>query len=165
MENKNLKSETENGQPQNSKGLGLVTRGRTLVGTVISARAQKTVTVQWYMWQFLKKYDRYVKRKSTVKAHVPDQFNISVGDIVVVQECRPLSKTKKFLVLEMRGKDFSYLASQDQLQEAAAVRDAKARKIVEDEENLKSQVSSSKSVSKSSNLKHETVNSSEGDDS
>nr|AJS12532.1 30S ribosomal protein S17P [uncultured archaeon] len=148
MENKNLKSETENGQPQNSKGLGLVTRGRTLVGTVISARAQKTVTVQWYRWEFLKKYDRYVKRKSTVKAHSPDSLNSTIGDIVVVQECRPLSKTKKFLVIEKRGRDFAYLTSQDQLQEAAAVRDAKARKIVEDEETEKS-----KSVPASSKMK------------
>ncbi|MBI4139660.1 30S ribosomal protein S17 [Candidatus Woesearchaeota archaeon] len=116
---------------ENGKSLGA--RGRSFVGTVIASRAQKTVTVQWYRWKFLPKYDRYVKLRSKIKAHNPENISATVGDIVLIQECRPISKTKKFLIKEKQGRDMSFLASQDQLREAEAVREAKTRGKAEEE--------------------------------
>ncbi len=121
----------KNTAKENGKTLG--TRGRNFVGTVIASRAQKTVTVQWYRWKFLPKYDRYVKLRSRIKAHNPENISATVGDIVLIQECRPISKTKKFLIKEKQGRDMSFLASQDQLREAEAVREAKTRGRTEEE--------------------------------
>ena len=44
----------------------LKTRGRTFVGEVVSAKAQKTVTVEWNRRIYVSKYERYQKKKSKV---------------------------------------------------------------------------------------------------
>lgn len=78
------------------KGKALSTRGRTFVGTVISNRMSKTVTVEWDRKKFVSKYQRYEKRRTRVKAH--DPIGMQVGDVVEIIETRPISKTKNFLV-------------------------------------------------------------------
>ena len=75
----------------------LATRGRTYMGTVISNRMSKTVTVEWARRKYDKKYQRYEKRRTRVKAH--DELGMKVGDKVEIMETRPISKTKHFLVL------------------------------------------------------------------
>jgi small subunit ribosomal protein S17 len=79
------------------KGKALSTRGRTFVGTVISNRMSKTVTVEWERRKFVTKYQRYEKRRTRVKAH--DPMGLQIGDIVEIVETRPISKTKNFLVI------------------------------------------------------------------
>ena len=77
----------------------LKTRGRTFKGKVISSKAQKTVTVEWDRRIYVKKYERYQKKRSKVKAH--NEIDAKEGDIVIIKECRPLSKTKKFVVVSV----------------------------------------------------------------
>lgn len=76
------------------------TRGRTFTGVIVSSKAQKTVTVQWDRRVYIPKYERYLKKRSKVKAHNPG-LNLKEGDTVVIRECRPISKTKKFVVVEV----------------------------------------------------------------
>tara|TARA_Y100000310_G_scaffold314760_1_gene364453 strand:- start:39 stop:395 length:357 start_codon:yes stop_codon:yes gene_type:complete len=76
------------------------TRGRTFVGKVISAKMTKTVKVQWPRRSYLYKYERFEAKRSSVKAHNPETINAQVGDTVRIAECRPLSKTKKFIIIE-----------------------------------------------------------------
>ncbi|MBI2135073.1 30S ribosomal protein S17 [Candidatus Woesearchaeota archaeon] len=80
-------------------------RGRVFTGTVISGRMQKTVNVEWEWQNYLRKYERYEKRRSRVKAHNPSCINANEGDIVKIMECRPLSKTKGFVVVEVLGRE------------------------------------------------------------
>jgi small subunit ribosomal protein S17 len=75
-------------------------RGRIFEGVVKSAKAQKTVVISWEKTHFIQKYERYEKRQSKIQAHVPECLNIKERDVVRVAECRPLSKTKKFVVVE-----------------------------------------------------------------
>ncbi len=79
----------------------LKTRGRTFKGEVVSAKAQKTVTVQWMRRVYVPKYERYQEKRSKVKAHNPSEIGAKEGEIVIIKECRPLSKTKKFVVVEV----------------------------------------------------------------
>lgn len=76
-------------------------RGRTFVGTVISDKMMSTVTVEWDRRRFVPKYQRYEKRRSKVKAHNPKDIHAKVGDKVKIMETRPISKTKKFIVVEI----------------------------------------------------------------
>jgi len=76
------------------------TRGRTFTGVIVSTKAQKTVTVQWNRRVYIPKYERYLSKRSKVKAHNPD-LKLKEGDTVVIKECRPISKTKKFVVVEV----------------------------------------------------------------
>ncbi|MCP3681143.1 MAG: 30S ribosomal protein S17 [bacterium] len=75
-------------------------RGRSFVGTVISAKMTKTVSIEFERKYFVKKYERFEKRRSRIKAHNPDCIAAEEGDIVKIKECKPLSKTKKFIVIE-----------------------------------------------------------------
>ncbi len=78
----------------------IATRGRVFTGVVVSDKMEKTVSVSWPRQIYVPKYERYEKRKSVVKAHNPKDINAKKGDIVRIAECRPLSKTKKFIVIE-----------------------------------------------------------------
>ena len=49
----------------------------------------------------LDKYERFEKRSTRIAAHIPDCINGKTGDSVKIMECRPLSKTKKFVVVEV----------------------------------------------------------------
>ncbi len=62
---------------------------------------QKSVLVTWQRTVYLSKFKRYEKRRSKVAAHNPPCINAKKGDIVKIMECRPLSKTKKFTVIEV----------------------------------------------------------------
>ena len=75
-------------------------RGRTFTGIVVSSKAQKTVTVQWDRRVYIPKYERYLTKRSKVKAHNPD-LDLKEGNTVMIRECRPISKTKKFVVVEV----------------------------------------------------------------
>ena len=76
-------------------------RGKIFIGRVKSAKMQKTVIVEWERSFYLKKFERYETRLSRVAAHNPECLNAKEGDIVKIQETRPLSKTKHFAVIEI----------------------------------------------------------------
>lgn len=80
----------------------LKARGRVFSGKVISDRMAKTVSVEWPRIVRIKKYKRYMKKRSKVKAHNPECINAKIGDNVMIMECRPISKTKKFVVIEVK---------------------------------------------------------------
>jgi small subunit ribosomal protein S17 len=75
------------------------TRGRTFKGIITSSKAHKTVTVMWERRVYVPKYERYQKKRSKVKAH--NDLGAKQGDTVIIKECRPISKTKKFAVVEI----------------------------------------------------------------
>lgn len=76
----------------------LPVRGRTFTGKVIKADVSKTVNVEWQRSHYLPKFERYEKRRSRVRAHNPTCINAKIGEMVQIAECRPISKTKKFVV-------------------------------------------------------------------
>ena len=80
---------------------GIRLHGKEFVGTVISDKADKTVTVEWERRRLVKKFERYEKRYSRVYAHNPAQLGARLGDTVRIKESRPLSKTKNFVVVEV----------------------------------------------------------------
>ncbi len=78
----------------------LPVRGRVLEGIVVSDKMRNTVVVKReYTW-YVKKYKRYELRSSKISAHNPPCINAKVGDKVRIAECRPLSKTVSFVVIE-----------------------------------------------------------------
>jgi len=78
----------------------LPVHGKILQGTVVSDKMQGTVVVQVDYLHYVPKYERYEKRKSRIMAHNPECINAKKGDKVKIGECRPLSKTKSFVVIE-----------------------------------------------------------------
>ncbi len=78
-------------------------RGRQLAGTVISTKMRKTAVIEFERLLFVPKYERYEKRRTKLKVHNPECVNAKDGDIVKVMECRPLSKTKNFVIIQKSG--------------------------------------------------------------
>ena len=75
-------------------------RGRVFVGEVVSDKAHKTVVVRWGHTHFIPKYEMYERRHTKVAAYNPECIEAKKGDTVKIVECRPLSKTKTFVVIE-----------------------------------------------------------------
>ncbi|MEM5872271.1 MAG: 30S ribosomal protein S17 [Candidatus Aenigmatarchaeota archaeon] len=79
-------------------------RGRVFVGEVVSDKAKKSVVVRWDYVNYIPKYERYERRNTKVMAYNPECINAKKGDVVKIAECRPLSKTKSFCVIEILKK-------------------------------------------------------------
>ena len=75
-------------------------RGRVLDGVVISSKMDKTVVVQREYLQFSPKFVRYERRHSHIPSHNPPCLDVKEGQKVKIAECRPLSKTVSFVVVE-----------------------------------------------------------------
>lgn len=78
-------------------------RGKTIDGIVVSSRAQKTAVVEREYFQYIPKYERYERRHSRMVAYNPECISAKEGNRVRIAECRPLSKTKSFVVVEVVG--------------------------------------------------------------
>jgi small subunit ribosomal protein S17 len=76
---------------------------KQLIGTVVSDKMEKTVTVKVERLVKHRMYHKYVRRQSTFAAH--DELNACrPGDQVLIIESRPLSKTKKWRVSKILQK-------------------------------------------------------------
>jgi small subunit ribosomal protein S17 len=76
---------------------------KTRVGKVMSNKMDKTVVVMVERLIQDSKYRKFVRRRNTFKAH-DAQNTCSVGDRVLIEECRPLSKEKRWLVVKVLDK-------------------------------------------------------------
>ncbi|MBQ03895.1 30S ribosomal protein S17 [Candidatus Bathyarchaeota archaeon] len=78
----------------------LSTRGRILEGTVMSDKMAKSVIISIEYTKYYPKYERYARLHNRIPAHNPPCIDARRGDKVKIAECRPLSKTKTFVVVE-----------------------------------------------------------------
>ena len=76
---------------------------QTVIGTVVSDKMQKTVVVEIERLTRHQGYARMVRRKNKVKAH-DEQGACQMGDTVRLMETRPLSKDKRWRVVEVLQK-------------------------------------------------------------
>jgi small subunit ribosomal protein S17 len=81
------------------------TRGRKVewVGEVISDKMDKTISVLIFRQIRHVKYGKYIKRSSVFKAH-DEKNEAKTGDRVKICQTRPLSKTKRFQLVEIVDK-------------------------------------------------------------
>jgi len=74
-------------------------RGRVLSGVVVSDKADKTISVKIERKVKHPKYGKVIKRSTKVHAH-DENNSAKVGDFVSIQECRPISKLKSFVLID-----------------------------------------------------------------
>lgn len=70
------------------------------IGTVVSDKMDKTITVQVELVSKHAVYNRSVKKYNKFKAH-DEKNDAKTGDVVRIQETRPLSKTKRWRLVEI----------------------------------------------------------------
>lgn len=71
---------------------------KKLQGKIISDKMQKTVVVQVERIKIHPKYKRRFKMHKNYKAH-NENAEIKAGDTVIIEECNPISKEKKWKVI------------------------------------------------------------------
>ncbi len=79
----------------------LSVRGQVFNCTVVSDRMDSTVVVLREFEKKIRKFERFEKRRSKIHAHNPSCLDAKIGDKVKIAECRPISKTKSFVVVEV----------------------------------------------------------------
>lgn len=81
-----------------------INKRKTITGTIVSDKMDKTRVVQIVSMRPHAKYGKQVKASSNFKAH--DEKNESrAGDVVKMMETRPLSKDKRWVILEIVKKN------------------------------------------------------------
>ncbi|MBI4452633.1 30S ribosomal protein S17 [Candidatus Woesearchaeota archaeon] len=106
----------------------LTARGRHLTGTVLSTKMRKTAVVEFERLHFLPKYERYEKRRTKLKVHNPECTNAKNGDRVRIIECRPLSKTKNFVIVQILGHEKGFKEKME-ARESAKVADKEKEEV------------------------------------
>ncbi|MBU0628317.1 MAG: 30S ribosomal protein S17 [Nanoarchaeota archaeon] len=112
-------------------------RGKIFTGTISSTKMQKTATVEFERQAVIPKYERYEKRRTKIKAHNPECLGAREGDIVRISECRPLSKTKNFVVIENLGREKGFKERMEALEEGKTRK--KEKEEVQEEKDAGSQ--------------------------
>ncbi len=72
---------------------------KTLIGTVVSAKAKDTITVSVSRYVKHPKYKKYVQKTKKFLAHDPGNTK-KEGERVTIIACRPISKRKSFMVVK-----------------------------------------------------------------
>ncbi|RCX29958.1 30S ribosomal protein S17 [Thioalbus denitrificans] len=73
---------------------------RGMIGRVISNKADKTITVLVERKVQHPLYGKFIKRSTKLHAH-DEQNQCGEGDVVMVEQCRPLSKTKCWRLVQV----------------------------------------------------------------
>jgi len=76
---------------------------RTVTGVVVSDKMNKTITVRIERQVKHPVYGKYMRKTNKVHAHDEDN-SCQIGDTVTVVECRPLAKTKTWMLKSIDGR-------------------------------------------------------------
>lgn len=80
----------------------LPVRGQAIDGQVVATKMERSARVEREYLYYIPKYERFEKRTSGYNVHAPPCMDVQVGDRVRIMECRPLSKTKAFVIVEAK---------------------------------------------------------------
>jgi len=80
-------------------------RGKLLRGTVVSNKAKNMAVVAREFPRSVVKYKRNERSRSKMHAYVPDCMDIEENSDVTIAECRPLSKTVSFVIIEVNNRN------------------------------------------------------------
>ena len=80
----------------------LAVRGKLFDGKVTGSKAKQTITLTKELPMYFSKFKRYARSKNTIHAHVPECIDVESGDHVLTAECRPISKSVSYVVVEVK---------------------------------------------------------------
>lgn len=97
---KEKKKKKETARQEKKIAGAISTRGQTFKGIVIR-KFPGRITIELERTVYLPKYERFMKKKTRIHARLPKEMDVNEGDLIRVKECRPLSKTIHFIVIEI----------------------------------------------------------------
>ena len=98
-EKKKTKTETTIAKAKPEVRIG--TRGKVFEG-IVKKKFHKRVVIEFERMVYVRKYERYARSRTKIHARLLDlmQKEINIGDLIRIQECRPLSKIIHFIVVK-----------------------------------------------------------------
>jgi len=93
-------------------------RGLVLEGTIIKTDTHRSATFEKDRKFYINKFERYEKRRTRLHVHNPPCINAKKGDKVRIMECKPLSKTKNFVIIKKLGHDILFKQKEEALEES-----------------------------------------------
>ncbi len=105
--------------------------GRRFEGVLTNVTVSRSATLEFTRQVYIHKYERGEQRKSKIHVHNPPCINAMRGDRVRVAECRRLSKTKSFVIVENLGKELGFAQRQELLMEGKKKRSKKVKEELE----------------------------------
>lgn len=101
MTNKKNKSQEKHIAETSISEKKIYPRGRTFEG-IVKKKFHKRIVIEFERMIYVKKYERYAKSRTRIHARLPESMEkeINIGDLIQVQECRPLSKIIHFIVTQ-----------------------------------------------------------------
>lgn len=96
---KTKKEEIQKSTSSNSQKV--LSRGRIFEG-IVTRKFPKRITIEFDRTIFIQKYQRFLNKTTRIHARLPEvmESEIHLGDLVRVQECRPLSKIIHHIVIQ-----------------------------------------------------------------
>ncbi len=79
----------------------LSVRGKLIEGKIVSAKAPKMVVIQQEYPKMIAKFKRYARSRSMTHAYKPSCIDAKEGAVVLIAECKPISKSVSFVVIEV----------------------------------------------------------------
>ena len=79
------------------------TMARILTGTVVSDKMNDTIVVLVERRVKHPKYGKFIRRSTKIHAHDKENQCL-IGDVVTIKECRPISKTKSWTLVDVKEK-------------------------------------------------------------
>ncbi|MCX8124775.1 MAG: 30S ribosomal protein S17 [Spirochaetes bacterium] len=73
---------------------------KQIVGKVVSNKMDKTIVVEIERMMMHPKYHKFVRKTKRVKSH-DERNECSIGDVVLIEETRPLSKEKRYRLVKI----------------------------------------------------------------
>ena len=98
---KNSTKSPISGEKNNPFNGSLSIRGKLFEGIIVNAKAKHTVTIEKKSFINFSKFKRYGRSKNRIHAHVPSNLDVKEGDHVIAAECRPISKSVSFVIIEV----------------------------------------------------------------
>lgn len=104
MEKKKTKQQKQNENSSTSSQktkTQIIARGRVFKG-LVTKKFPKRVVIEFERTVYISKFETFMKKKTRIHARLPDSMSqeINIGDLVLAQECRPLSKMIHFVVIK-----------------------------------------------------------------
>lgn len=81
-------------------------KAREVIGVVVSNKMDKSIVVSISRRVKHPKYGKYITRTTKLRAH-DEKNECGEGDLVLIRECRPLSKTKTWNLVEIKERAVS----------------------------------------------------------
>jgi small subunit ribosomal protein S17 len=100
MSNESEIQAAADGSHESSKETEQIKSRRTVIGRVVSAKMDKSVSVAIERQIKHPTYGKYIRRTSKVMAHDANN-DCKIGDRVAISECRPMSKNKAWQVVNV----------------------------------------------------------------